>query len=164
MRNYVWTLFAIIFLTITSCQVKIDEQKEKDAILAVIQEETTAMAAMDKEGVFAVHVQDSMETRIELGVHGVNTLQGWDKIKPNLGDATEGWQVDNPVNSKENVFIKVAGNSAWLTCNNVWKYSFDGDPGRSETFQITFLEKIKGDWKISFSAYYSGNIPVIEAE
>ncbi len=51
--------------------------------------------------------------------------------------------------------IKVTGNTAWLTCDNIWEWTIDGNKGGYSNIQVTFLEKIKGEWKISFAAYYS---------
>lgn len=165
MRKYLWPLFAIIFIAATSCQQKIGIEKEKEAILAVIHEEADATLAMDKERVFAVHVQDSMETRLELGIYGYRTYKGWDEVGALLGDFLEGGLLGtDPVNAKENVVIKVTGNCAWFTCDNTWSWSVDGEPGGYSNIQIVFLEKIQGEWKISFSAFYSKPVPVTEFE
>ena len=79
-------------------------------------------------------------------------------------DAIGGWDVDNLVNTKENVIIKVAENSAWLTCDNIWTWTVEGEPIGYNNIQILFLEKIKGDWKISFSSFYSKSMSEIEFE
>ncbi|MCK5137792.1 MAG: hypothetical protein KAR19_18545 [Bacteroidales bacterium] len=162
MRKYLWPLFALSLLAGTSCQQKIGIEKEKEAILAVFQEEVAAIRAGDMERALAVHVQDSMETRLELGIYGYHTYKGWDEVGSLLEDALEGWQVEDAVNWKENVILKVTGNTAWLTCDNIWEWSFEGEPGGYNNIQITFLEKIKGEWKISFSAYYTKPVPVTE--
>lgn len=157
-RNF-WPLLAFAMIACTSCEQKIDPEKEKEAILAVIHEEAAAMVAKDMDRVSALHTQDSLETRLELGVYGFNAYIGWDLIEPLLGDFAAGHQVENPVNKKENVILKVTGNSAWLTCDNIWEWTVAGEPGGYNNVQITFLEKVEGDWKISFSAYYTKPIP-----
>ena len=162
MRKYIWPLFAIIFLAGTSCQQKIDIEKEKETILAVFQEEIDAIRAGDIERALAIHVQDNMETRVELGIYGYRIFKGWDEVGSLLGEALVGWDVKNAVNRKENVILKVTGSSAWLICDNIWEWSDDGEPGGYSNIQIAFLEKIKGEWKISFSAYYSKPMPVTE--
>ncbi len=162
MRKFIWLLFAIILLASTSCQQKIDIEKEKEAILAMFQEEIDAIRTGDVERALAVHVQDSMETRVELGIYGYRIFEGWDEVGSLLGEALEGWEDENAVNRKENMILKVTGSSAWLICDNIWEWSVDGAPGGFDNIQITFLEKIKGEWKISFSAYYSKPSPVTE--
>ena len=148
MRKYLWPLFAIILIAGTSCQQKVNIEKEKEAILAVFQEQADAIKAGDVERALAVHVQDSLETRLELGIYGYRTYKGWDEVGKLMGDALDGWQVEDAVNRKENMILKVTGNTAWLTCDNIWEWSVDGEPGGYDNIQITFLEKIKGEWKI----------------
>ena len=56
MKIFVGTILAILILAGTSCQQAVNVEKEKEAILAVLDEESAAMLAMDKERVFALHV------------------------------------------------------------------------------------------------------------
>jgi ketosteroid isomerase-like protein len=160
MKRHFWPLLAVAMIACTSCEQKVDPEKERAAIMAVIHEEADAMAAKDMDRVSALHTQDSLETRLELGVYGFNAFVGWDQIQPLLGGFTAGQQVGNPVNRKENVILKVTGNSAWLTCDNIWEWTVAGEPGGYHNVQITFLEKVDGDWKISFAAYYTKAVPV----
>ncbi len=160
MRKYFFPLFIIAAFLGTSCQPTVNVEKEKEAIMAVLQEESEGLKSMDKERIFATHIQDSEEVRLELGVYGYNTYQGWDKIESLLGDYLEGGQPIEMDNFKENVILKVTGNSAWLTCDNVWKMN-NGDVEEGfSNIQIVFLEKVKGEWKISFAAYYSKPVGV----
>lgn len=160
MRRYFFPLFIMTIVLGTSCQPKVNVEKETEAILAVLQEEAEGLKTMDKDRVYATHMQDSQETRMELGVYGYNIYEGWDDIESLLGDYMEGGEHMTHDNSKENVIIKISGNSAWLTCDNVWSWTTeDGEDGFSN-IQITFLEKVKGEWKISFSAYYNKPVEV----
>lgn len=160
MRRYFFPLFIIAILIGTSCQLKINHEKEKEAIMAVLQEESDGYKSMDKDRIFATHIQGSEEVRLELGVYGYNTYQGWDKIEALIGDFVEGSGSFNMENTKENVILKVTGNSAWLTCDNVWKANQGGTENEISNIQIVFLEKVKGEWKISFTAYYSKPVGV----
>jgi len=158
MKFFVSTILAILVIAGTSCEQAVNVEKEKEAIRAVLEEESAAMLEKDKERVFDLHVQDDMETRLELGEFGFNTYSGWDEVSGLLGDAlsADGSLISsNAVNRKENMIIKVTGNTAWLTCDNIWEYSSDGEKGGYSNIQVNFLEKIKGEWKISFAAYYS---------
>ena len=160
MRRYIFPLFVVALVLGTSCQPKVDVEKEKEAIMAVLVEESEGMKAMDKDRVFDTHIRDNQETRLEMGVYGYNAYVGWDNIESLLGDYLEGTPHPDQENYKENVEIKVNGNSAWLTCDNVWRSkSAPGEIGYSN-IQIVFLEKVKGKWKISFSAYYNKPVSV----
>ena len=158
MKIYVGTILAVLLLAGTSCQLTVNVDKEKEAIIAVLEEEAAASIANDAERVFALHVQDDLETRLELGEYGFNTYTGWDEVGELIGDALSGEGAlagENAVNRKENMLIKVTGNTAWLTCDNIWEWTTDGNKGGYSNIQVNFLEKIKGEWKISFAAYYS---------
>ena len=166
MKKYLWTLFALILLAGTSCLEKIDIEQEKEAIMAVIQEEGDAAAAMDMERLFAVHVQDSLDTRLQLGENNYTIYAGWDEIKSLFESWTEMDRTgyENPKNFKENVILKVIDDCAWLICDNIWKWNYEGEPGGFDNIQITFLEKIEGEWKISFTAFVTKPEPEEEVE
>ena len=155
MKKYLYTLIAICLLVGSCCQEKIDIEKEKEAIMAVMQEEGDAAAAMDLERLFAVHVQDSLDTRLSIGENYYNIYGGWGEIQ----SLFESWRerdmtgFEDPKNLKENVILKIIDGSAWLICDNIWKWNYEGEPGGFDNVQITFLEKIEGDWKISFTAF-----------
>jgi hypothetical protein len=68
MRKYLLTLYDIMLIVGTSCQQNVNVEKEKEAIMAVLQEAADAIKARDKERMFAVHMKDIYETRLELGI------------------------------------------------------------------------------------------------
>ena len=160
MKKHLVFLFAAILMTASSCQTATNPENEEKALLEVLEKEAAALVAGDMEGVFALHTQDSKETRLEMGIYGYNTYEGWDAIKVLLEDAAPGLKHTNAVNHKENVISKVNGNSAWLKCDNIWKWDDEGGPGGYNNLQVVFFEKIKGEWKISFASYYSKAVPV----
>ena len=160
MKRYFWPLFIIALVVGTSCQPKIHVEKEKEAILAVILEEADALSSMDKDRVYATHVKGSEEIRLELGVYGYNIYQGWDEIETILGDFLDGNQVGDFNISKENVIIKVTGTGAWFVCDNNVSWGSGDEKDGYSNIQIAFLEKLNGEWKISFSAYYSKPVEV----
>jgi hypothetical protein len=164
MKRYFFPLFIVALVVGTSCQPKVNVEKEKEAILAVILEEADAASSMDKDRVYATHVKGSEEIRLELGVYGYNMYKGWDEIGSILGDFLDGDQIDNLKISKENVIIKVTGNSAWLVCDNNVSWGSGDEKDGYSNIQIVFLEKLEGTWKISFTTYYSKpvEIPGIE--
>jgi hypothetical protein len=59
----------------------------------------------------------------------------------------------NPRNIKENVILKITGNTAWLICDNIWKYEFNDKSVEWGNVQIAFFEKMNGEWKFSFNAF-----------
>lgn len=146
----------IIFLFF-SCQQKTDEEAEKQAILQVLLDEGERFADYDLNGISALHIQDETSVRLA-GVS--NLIKGWNEIQ----NMYEGYiernkemssknPVSNARNLKENVITKVTGNTAWTVCDNVWKWEEEGETVGYTNRQITFLEKVNGQWKISFNAF-----------
>lgn len=129
-------------------------EKEKKAIMAVIQKEGDGHATHDLDLLSSAHVHDSLSTRLQTRKTNYSIYAGWDEIK----SLFESWTkmdmtaYENIKNFKENVILKVIDNCAWLICDNIFTWDTKGEPGRDENIQITFLEKIDGEWKISFNA------------
>jgi hypothetical protein len=163
MKKSLFVISALIFLTCISCKKKIDIEKEKEAVLKVLQEEGDAFAVNDLQRIYTLHLQDSTSTRLEQGTDSYEIYKGWDEInrlyesyiKRNLADSS----YKNSQNLKGNIIIKVVGNSAWLMCDNTWKYEYKNIPGENTNIQIAFLEKIGGEWKISFNAFIQKPVP-----
>jgi hypothetical protein len=157
MKIFAGAIIAIILFAGTSCRQTADVEKEKEAIMAILEGEGEAVLARDKDHIFDMYVQDDLTTRLEMGEYGFNRYEGWEEVGKLLGDflSGEGMGGADAVNRKENVLIKVTGNTAWLTCDNIWEWTNEEEKGGYNNIQVLFFEKIKGDWKISFSAYYT---------
>ena len=137
---------SIVFLAGVSCTSRIDLKKEKEAIIAVIEEETDAFYARDFDRMSAAHVQDETEIRIDVGRYGHTISRGW-------GDASlKDFFLENPEPStnyekKTNYQIKVHPGSAWAVYDND-AYSSEGQL-LDKSVHIQFLEKVDGRWKIA---------------
>jgi ketosteroid isomerase-like protein len=163
MKKTLFILLSTILIVSNSCQKKVDMAKEKEAVLKVLQEEGDAYAVNDLERVYSLHIQDETSTRFD----GVTIYKGWDQIKDLYKSFVEGnkgnTDYKNPKNIKENVIIKVTGNNAWIICDNVWKYEYQGKPGEMTNTQIAFFEKVNGKWKFSFQAFVTKPEPKSES-
>jgi ketosteroid isomerase-like protein len=157
MKKLLFAVSAIIFITCISCNEKTDVTKEKEAVLKVLQEEGDAFAANDLDRLSVIYIQDSTQTRLAQGPDAVSVYKGWSALRQlyedyfKLNSTDSSWV--NPKNTKENVIIKVAGNSAWVLCDNIWDYDYQNVHEKQTNMQIAFLEKINGEWKISFDAF-----------
>jgi hypothetical protein len=151
-------MFLFVFL-FTACQPKVDIAKEKEAIMAVINQESQAALDRNPEALKALYIQDEMNTRVNLSPDTCIILKGWSELEPKLDsykpDTTFSRIYKNIKFSKENARIKVTGNTAWVLCDNIWQGDIEGKPMKVEGLQITFLEKVNGQWKFSFAAWLS---------
>jgi len=149
MRISFKVLFAIIVLIGISCQEKIDIEKEKVAIIAVIEAETEAFFDSDINRLASFHVQDESNIRLTATKSGYTYDEGWEKINSFFLDYFEN-QVEpgDFYEVKKNYKIKVYKNSAWVVFDNDF-YNVD-DELLSSSIHAEFLEKVNGEWKLVF--------------
>ena len=166
MKKYLLLIAAMVMIAGTSCQKKVDIEKEKEAIMAVIKAESETARAGDAQGLMSCYIQDEYNTRLSVGLKGYDIITGWDQLGPHFEKLTSGSGPDpgKVTISKENPVIKVMGNTAWLICDNIWEGEMDGTNFKSENIQITFLEKADGKWKFSFAAWITRPEPPVAAD
>jgi hypothetical protein len=150
MKKYVLTLFALVLLAGTSCQKKVDIEKEKEAILALITEETNAYHDKDFERFAECYVQNEINIRI-LGGEGekISYTVGWEEVGASFKELFENNPDPTPNNEvKKNIKIKVYNDCAWV----VFEEEDFTDEGESNGKGIgtNFLEKVDGKWKIAY--------------
>ena len=140
-------LISAIFFTGTSCENNIDIEKEKAAIIAVIEEETDAFYDRDYARLAAAHVQDETNIRMDVGRYGYAVSEGWDSnlLKEFFKDNPE--PVTNS-EKKSNFKIKVYDGTAWAVYDN-HVYNADGEL-QNKSIHVQFLEKTDGRWQIDF--------------
>ena len=154
-------IFPILIISLiaggSSCQKKIDIEKEKEAIKAVIEEETNAFMDNDYDRFAATYVQD--KTFIRLNARkadydfivgwGYNYIVGWEGIATSFKDGFQG----NPDTllyrfENSNYKIKVYPESAWAVYDENW---YDRQGALVElNIDVRFLEKVNGEWKIVY--------------
>lgn len=156
MRYAILFMLAIIAAAITGCEQPVDFEKEKAAIIAVMNEETQTYIDRDFDAMFATHVQDSMNMRLTAGADNYVFVEGWENVSKHMtGDQTEddlGPNVHIDV-EKTNYRMKIYPNSAFVVCDQKWSSSYDDDVIEINSIQVRFLEKIEGEWKISFVSF-----------
>ena len=151
MKKYLMPLVLLVFFAGTSCHhhEKIDIEKEKEAILALITEETQAYHDKDYERFAACYVQDESNIRILGGEGEFSYIVGWEEV----GSGFKEWFENNPDPTpnnevKKNFKIKVYNDCAWI----VFEEEDFNDDGESNGKGIgtNFLEKVDGKWKIAY--------------
>lgn len=154
-----YTILATVILAafaFTGCEQPIDYEKEKAAIIAVMEKETSTYIDRDFEGMFSTHVQDSLNMRLTAGPSNVVFAQGWEDVSGHMtGDQTEddlGPDLHITVD-KTNYRMKIYPQSAFVVCDQKWATKYDDDVVEMNSIQVRFLEKIDGEWKISFVSF-----------
>ncbi len=144
-------IFVLIIPLILYSQNWTNEEK---AILNVLNEEGAALMDLDMDRIAAVHIQDKSTTR--LSSNSDKVYSGWDEIKSlfeSYFERIRNSDRENSKNTKENVIIKVTGKTAWIVCDNVWKWEEGGEAKERINKEIAFLEKENGKWKFSFYTF-----------
>ena len=155
MRITLRALLVLVSLSYCSCQKAPDLEKERAAIVKVLNDEGRLFAAGDLQSLASLHVRSDQDARLA----GTDLYEGWPAIEKLLaGYIAENKKnpngITNPQNIKEHIVLKVNGNSAWLTCENIWRGEVKGVSQELEkNRQISFFEKIDGEWKFSFNAF-----------
>jgi len=147
MKKTVLVLIAFLLIVNYSCKDKTDIEKEKEAIMALLEEETASFYANDFERWSALHVQDS--TLITMGVSksGITVRTGWEAYSSNM---KPGFEREKGINKevKTPVMVKIYGESAWTVIDNR-NYNDAGE--LSDLVIVTnFLEKHDGKWEIAY--------------
>jgi hypothetical protein len=158
MKKIIYSILALLLIAGgSSCQKKIDIEKEEEAIKAVIEEETNAFMDNDYERFAATYVQDTTFIRLNASKAGYdnivgwgyNYIVGWAGIGLVFREGFEGnpdTRLHKFVNS--NYKIKVYPESAWAVYDENW---YDREGVLVEyNIDVRFLEKVKGEWKIVY--------------
>lgn len=149
MKNIFWTLLIPILIAGASCQEKIDYEKEKAAIIDVLEKETEAFFDYDIDRLASFHVQDETNMRLTATKSGYTYDEGWEKVRSFFLDYFE--NVAEPgdfYEIKRNYKINIYGESAWAIYDN--DYYNESDELLSTSIHAQILEKVDGEWKIVF--------------
>jgi len=145
----VMIIMAIIFITATAWQRSTEQEKEKQAIIKLIEDETSAWCSNDFDKLAATYVDDPMNTRLTASNSGYTYLVGWENVGKNFMDYMAG--VTSPSENKyvkNNYRIKVYKDSAWAIHDEV-VYDKDGKI-TAKAVGVRFLEKVRNEWKIIY--------------
>jgi ketosteroid isomerase-like protein len=138
----------IPFIFLTSCKHKVDLEKEKEAIKAVIYNETQAYLQKDTAKIFSYYVRDSFQTRLTVNCDTFTVRKGWNEVSA-LFLNSYNTSISNPKNSKEFLQIKVIGDAAWVMYIDNWNYDLNGSLVAGKLLNTMILEKKENEWKIS---------------
>ena len=155
MKKLLFTFIAFSLMTGASCQKKADIEKEKEAIKAVIEEETDAYIAGDFERQSETYVQDETIVRLAPDKNGHVYYVGWEDLSTYLKSGTEEGlerfgNYSNPKNKKTDYRIKVYHESAWAVFNEDWDMDYQGETLNFIGPGVRFLEKVNGEWRIVY--------------
>lgn len=156
MRYTILFVLAIAAVAFNGCEQAIDYEAERAAIIGVMEKETQTYIDRDFDGMFSTHVQDSLNMRLTAGADNYVFAQGWEDVSRHMtGDQTEdnlGPDIHITV-EKTNYRMKIYPQSAFVVCDQKWTSQYEDDVVEINSIQVRFLEKVEGEWKISFVSF-----------
>jgi hypothetical protein len=154
MKTNLILLLVLTILVATACQEQINVEKEKEAIIAVVNAESNAYIVRDFEKISSCMVQDSLNTAIHSGKWGYSYTVGWEKLtenyKEDFGNDEEWARFQNLRFERKNFNIKVYPKNAWAIFNTVYNWEEDSITNEWEIIDTRILEKVDGEWKITY--------------
>jgi len=155
MKNYFPILIAILMVTAISCEDKTDIEKEKAAVIAVIEEETDAFIQKDYERWANTYLQDETNIRLSASISGYGHIVGWNKLSTGFKEYFDEPLTEEPsmAGEKTNYQVKIYDDVAWVMCDEKFKNTETGEYSNWEAVEARILEKVDSQWKIVFLAY-----------
>lgn len=148
MKRYVWMFFVPLLLAVQSCQVKIDLEDEKKALIAVSEEERDAYMDRSLDRLEAIWIQEPTSQRRFASAW----LKGWEEIRADyeedINDEELWASMEDVSASFVNYTANIYDNTALLYHDIQWSGKFRGEPIDRIHNRIVHLVKKDGAWKI----------------
>ena len=144
----------LIMVTVISCKARMDVAKEKEDIIAVIENEKEAYFNQDYSGISEAWIQEPSSYKIYMNENGNILFDGWDAIskhdQENLQDTS--WDRSQVRMDFSNYRINVIDNTAWVLFDCHTNGIVQGDTISILDTRIYVLKKVEGNWKFSLMA------------
>jgi hypothetical protein len=148
----------------SSCQTKVDVEKEREAIKAVLEQEKKGFFDKNFEMMAATWVQKPSSVKMYMSQDGEIDLFGWAKISEGdkEGVAKDRSDYKNMQLEFSDFQFNIYESNAWAIFKAQWNWTYKDTPGKLEQTRIMALEKVEGKWKITLMAIY--NVPAEKEE
>ena len=158
MKRSVGFIFLVIIslLYFSSCEEKVNVEKEKEAIKNVFEQESAAFFNQDYVKMGGYYLNDPSTVKMFIGEKGIGRYDGWDKIniqnQKETSDTT--WDRKKIQANFLNYQINVEDETAWVLCDTHWEGIFKGDTVTLDQFRISVMKKVDDQWKFWLIAIY----------
>jgi|PlaIllAssembly_1097288.scaffolds.fasta_scaffold245412_2 hypothetical protein len=157
MKKLSFLIISSMVMFFSACQPKVDIEKEKEAIKAVIEEEKNAYMSQDFTRMSETWAQESSSIKVYMNIKGYTKDEGWDAIsKRDQGNVQDtSWDRKLAKFDFNNYQINVINNSAWVLFDaHFWGIRNEDTISVYQT-RIDVLKKVDGKWKFTFMAMQS---------
>jgi hypothetical protein len=148
-------IIAVACLISYGCAQRQDTSADEAAVIALLDQESRLAVEGDIDGLLSLYVQDDKNARLSVTKSVSAMITGWEAVREHQVNLLKSDWMDweEKTFSKENVWIKVSGNTAWAVCDNVWRWREGDQRKQFQNIHITICEKHGGCWKIAFQAF-----------
>jgi hypothetical protein len=148
----------------SSCQTRVDLEKEKEAIKAVLEQEKKGYFDKNSEMMAATWVQKSSSVKMFMSQEGEIDMFGWEKISERDKE-----DISKDYSDYKNIHVGYSDfqfslyeSNAWAIFKARWDWTYKDKPGKLEQTRIMAFEKVEGKWKTTLMAIY--NVPTEKEE
>lgn len=155
MKKYLLALFACSLLAVVCCQDESGIEKEKKAIIAVIEAERIAYYNKDLTSLDDSWVQEPSSRKLFLTTHGITEITGWDDIHQNHIEAVErNWDEHEETAQYSEYSINIYGYTAMVIHDSEHMITDHGEESILNMRRMVHLVKVDDKWKIDLMALY----------
>ena len=157
MKKHLFTLIAFSLLAGASCQEKIDTEKEKEAIKAVIEQSFAAYHEADYDQVVDTWVHEPYVLTSYASKNNQVQIKGWQELDEFFKQHASNYDsIQMAGNWKYVSFenwdytIRVYQQCAWASFNSKFIFTWQEANIDRESLHVSFLERHEGEWKIIY--------------
>jgi len=161
MKKIIFPILVLMLIVVgVSCQEKIDIEKEKEAIKAVIEQGDTAYHEADYDQFVNTWIHEPYVLGSYASKDGQIHIKGWQEIdefaKEHASNydsiqLAENWKYVSFENY--DYTIQVYQQCAWASFYSKFIFTWQEANYDRESLQVRFLERHEGEWKISYSGW-----------
>ena len=155
MKRLIFALFAFSLLAVVCCQDESGIEKDKKAIIRVIEGERMAYYSQNLAGLDNSWIQDASSRKLFMTPNGITEFDGWDNIHENHIVETEREMSDFAETAEySNYNISVYGTTALVVHDSEHRFAIRDEVNSVKMRRIVHLVKVEEDWKIDLLAMY----------
>ena len=152
MKKFIYVIMAMILVICISCQEKVDVEKEKEAIKAVIEQEKDGYFEKDINKIESTWVQDATARKIYLFPDEYNYFNGWAEINLHDRENVDSQDRDSLNLTFSDFEFNFYGNNALVFCIANWSGTYEGNEFEEVQHRILHFVKANGEWKYDLMA------------
>jgi len=158
MKKIIFSILALSLIAGSSCQEKIDIEKEKEAIKAVIEQTSAAYHEADYDQIINNWIHEPYVLASNASKDDQWHFRGWQKIDEavkkyasNLDSIQQAGNWEYVSFENYDYTIRVYQQCAWASFYSKFIFTMQEANLDKEILEVRFLERHEGEWKIIYS-------------